>query len=250
MKKLIAILAAVLTLSPPLLHARSLSITGTTWAPYQMTENGEAAGLATDVVRQVLARLGIEPRFHLVPWERCIREYERGEADAVYLISPNPQREQFLLFPATPIATSTYVFFIRKSDTGRLRFDGYGDLAGHTVGVTSGYSYSPEFWEGVKKSSGVQETSTDEQNFLKLANGRFDYFPCDAYAGVDLIRKLGIEDKVVYLPKPVVTKDYFLAFSRRSGQKDLEKLVSAFDAVLKEFIRTEDYRKIMKRYLP
>ena len=250
MKKLFAILATALFLCPPCAHARMLSIVGSLWPPYQTMEGSEVGGLGTDMIRTVLDRMGIESSFHLVPWERCIREYERGEADAVYLISENPERQKFLIYPQTPILTCTYVFFIRKKDEGRLAFDSYRDLAGHTVGVTSGYSYSPEFWEGAKQSAGVQSTSTDEQNFLKLANGRFDYFPCDVYVGADLIKKLGIADQVTFLERPVLTKDYVLAFSRNAKIDGLDGLVAAFDTALREFVNSEEYGRLLKKYLP
>ncbi|MEW5733585.1 MAG: transporter substrate-binding domain-containing protein [Thermodesulfobacteriota bacterium] len=250
MKRLPLLLAAALFLSSQAARAQTLDIIGSAWAPYQMMEKDTPAGLGTEVIQQVIKKMGASCTFRLIPWERCIREYERGDADAIYLISPNPERKKFLIFPETPIVTSTYVFFIRKDAGKKLRFDSYRDLAGHTVGITSGYSYSPEFWEGVKSSAGVQSTSTDEQNFLKLANGRFDYFPCDVYVGADLIRKLGIEDKVTFLDKPVLRKDYFIAFCINSKFPKLPDFTSRFDSALREFVSSQGYREIMKKYLP
>lgn len=36
---------------------------------------------------------------------------------------------------------------------GRLRYTEFSDLTGHRVGVTSGYSYTPEFWDFLKGNS-------------------------------------------------------------------------------------------------
>ncbi len=231
-------------------RAEPLEIAGSWWPPYQMTENGQPAGMGTEVIREVLAGLDVPHRFSLVPWKRCVLMAERGEADAVYMISRQKDRESFLLYPETPICASTYVFFIRKEDAGRLKFDSWEDVAGHSVGVTAGYAYSEEFWKELKDRAGIQEAGTDEQNFLKLVNGRFDYFPCDVYVGAVLLKQLGLSDKVLFLKKPVVQKDYFLAFSRKSGLRDLPGLIRTFDAALKKFVQSDAYADIMAKYLP
>ncbi|MFH2100160.1 MAG: transporter substrate-binding domain-containing protein, partial [Pseudomonadota bacterium] len=230
--------------------AEVLEIAGSPWPPYQMMENGTVNGIGTEVIRRVLDNLGMEHRFSLFPWKRCVMMYERGEVDAVYLISRTQDREAFLHFPKTPICTSTYVFFIRRQDLGRLKFGSYEDLVGQSVGVTSGYAYSESFWDGVKNRAQVQEASTDEQNFLKLANGRFGYFPCDLYVGAELLKTLGLKGRITFLPKPVVHKDYFLAFSKKSAYKDLPVLMEAFDEALHGFIQSEAYMDLMNRYLP
>jgi polar amino acid transport system substrate-binding protein len=240
---------AILLTSDLIAAAEPMSIATSEWPPYGYLENRKAVGFATEVLGKVLPKLGVEHKFEFMPWKRAIEIAEAGEADAVYSASYNAERAEFLLYPETPLHASEYVFFIRKSDVGKLKFDTLDDLKDHKVGVTRGYSYSDELLKKLDELENSDEADSDELNFEKLNGGRIDYFPADLLNGLALLKKMGMQDKLTYLDTRIKIKDYFIAFSKKSP-KISEGFVKKFSDELKSFTQTDDYKGIHDKYYP
>jgi len=197
-------------------NAQPLSIATSEWRPYGYLEDGKPAGFASEVLAKVLNKMGVEYRIEFMPWQRALDLAKTGETDAVYSFSYNAQRAEFLLYPETPLHPSEYVLYIRKSDAGKLKFDTLDDLKGYKVGITRGYSYSDALLKKLADLENSEEAENDEMNFEKLNAGSIDFFPEDLLSGLILLRKLSLRDKIAYLDKRVIIKDYFIAFSKRS----------------------------------
>lgn len=244
--KILCVVAICLAVSS-IAAAEQLSIATSEWPPYGYLENGKAVGFATEILDKVLPKMGIEPKIEFMPWKRATEMAKVGETDAVYSASHNAERAEFLFYPETPLHPSEYVFFIRKSDTGKLKFDTLEDLKDHKVGVTRGYAYSDELLKRLEELKNSEEANSDELNFEKLNGSRIDYFPADLINGLALVKKLGLQDKIAHLDKRIKVKDYFIAFSKKSP-KITEEFVKKFSDELKAFIQTEDYKKIRDKY--
>ena len=193
--------------------------------------------------------MGIDFKVKFYPWKRAVKMIEMGEADALFGVSKNSEREIFLYFPTTPVHQSRYVFFIRKEDQNKLTFNSYEDLRQYKVGVTSGYSYTQELWNALKAFENYQEVTIDSQNIRKLAAGRIDYFPCDLTNCIYLSKTTGLYDSITFIDYTISQKDYYLAFSKVSKYSDLMTLAKEFDQTLKAFKQTEEYRNIVVNYL-
>ncbi|MFP4474946.1 MAG: substrate-binding periplasmic protein [Desulfatibacillaceae bacterium] len=243
----LAILAMLAMFAAPLCAAE-LTIVGTSWPPFQMKDQAGYTGLATEIMAGALDITGVSYNIRFYPWNRCVMMYRQGEADGIYCISRQERRNEYLYYPENHLIRSRYVLFIRNEDKDRLAFDNYGDLMGRKVGVTSGYSYSPEFWKHLKKFNNYEEAVTDELNFRKLAHGRFDYFPCELANGIYLLKKTGLSRDITWIDRSVVEKDYYLAFSKKSSFPDIPNFVRRFDDALAIFKTTDRYREIRKKY--
>ncbi|MBN1930211.1 MAG: transporter substrate-binding domain-containing protein [Desulfobacterales bacterium] len=227
--------------------AENLLVCTCEWPPYEYTENGKTFGFATEVIKNVLPRLGYNPEIKFVPWKRAVEMVKNGNADGIFSISYNDTRAEFLYYPEKSIHPSEYVLFINKSNVGNLKFDSFEDLKPYRIGVTREYAYSEELWTSLKKFGNYEEVATDEVNLTKLAVGRIDYFPSELLVGLELAKKLKLSDKVTYLDKRFKTKDYFLAFSKKSPKISPE-LVEKFSNELAGFMETETYKAIYNRY--
>lgn len=240
---------AMLFASGLAIAAEPMSIATSEWPPYGYPENGKAGGFATEVLEKVLPKMNVEPKIEFMPWKRATEMAKAGETDAVYSASYNAERAEFLIYPETPLHPSEYVFFIRKADVGKLKFDTLDDLKDHKVGVTRGYSYSDEFLKKIEELKNSEEANSDELNFEKLNGGRIEYFPADLLNGITLLKKMGIQDQITYLDKRLKVKDYFIAFSKKSPRIN-EGFVKKFSDELKAFIQTDDYKRIHEKYYP
>ncbi len=231
------------------IHAGPLEVLGTEWPPYNMLNDGEPIGLSTETIISVLKIMGIDFKIKFYPWKRAVKMIVEGEADALFGVSKNSERERFLYFPTTSVHQSRYVFFIRKQDQNKLRLSSYEDLRQFKVGVTAGYSYTQELWDALKTYKNYQEATEDTQNIKKLAVGRIDYFPCDLTNCIYLSKTTGVYDSITFIDYTISTKDYYLAFSKASKYPDLMPLAKEFDKSLKAFKQTEEYRNIVAKYL-
>ena len=228
-------------------RAEQLSIATSEWPPYEYSENGKPVGFATEIIQKVLPKLGYEIKIEFMPWKRATELAKTGEVDGLYSASHNAERAEFLFYPETPLHPSEYVFFIRKADVGKLKFDALDDIKAYKVGVTRGYSYSDELLKKLEEFKNSEEGNTDEMNLEKLDGGRIDYFPSDLLVGLTLVKKLGLQDKITYLDKRIKVKDYFITFSKKSGKVNPDFL-KKFSDELKAFIQTDEYKQLQARY--
>jgi polar amino acid transport system substrate-binding protein len=227
--------------------AEQISVGTSEWPPYEYSENGKALGFATEILEKVMPGIGYEPKIEFMPWKRATEMAKAGEIDALYSASHNAERAEFLHYPETPLHPSEYVFFVRKSDVGKLKFDSFDDLKSYKVGVTRGYAYSDELLKKLEEFKNSDEAASDELNMQKLVEGRIDYFPSDLLNGLALAKRLWIQNDITYLYKRIKVKDYFITFSKKSPKVSPE-LVKKFSDELKAFSQTDDYKQIYNKY--
>ncbi len=218
------------------------------WPPYGFKENGKLTGFAVDVVKGVMKNMGIDATITSYTWKRAEKRVLSGKADALFCASKKAKRMKKCYYPKEPLFDSQYVFFIKKSNSGKLKYDSLEDLKGHKVGVTLGYSYNKKLWNSLKANKNYSSVKSDRLNMKKLAAGKIDYFPCELGTGVSLMKKLGVEDQITFLKKPVIKKPYFIIFNKqRMGNSTA--FVEKFSQALKEFKKTDAYKKIYTKYL-
>lgn len=211
------------------------------WAPYVYLENGELKGFDYEVMTAVILKMGYEIDFRVIPWKRCIFMIEEGEADAILDVSRTEKREKTMLFPDQEISESASVLFHQRGK--QYSFEKLEDLHGLTVGTILGYAYSNEFLQADFFTR--EPVKNLEQNFNKLLYGRIDMVLSNKHVGLHTSRKMGIAEKIDYIPKTVSGGNNYLAFSKKPGH---EQLVKEFSSQLKLFQSSRQYTEIMKKY--
>jgi len=213
--------------------------------PFEFLEGNKMSGLAVDLVKTFLDRMIITYNIESYPWKRAESMILSGEADALFSASYLDSRADACWYPLEHLFESEYVFFIRKQDEGVLRYDDFEDLKFKHIGVTLGYSYSELFWMFLKETRNYTEATTDEQSLLMLVNSRCDYSIIEKNVGKSLLKAMNLEDKITYIPKPVIQKPYFLIFNKKQVPKSL---VDRFSKELNFFKTTKNYKKMHSIY--
>jgi polar amino acid transport system substrate-binding protein len=211
------------------------------WAPYVFQEGNAIRGVDYEIMMAVLSQMGYEVDFKLMPWKRCVRMIEEHQADAILDISMNEHREKTMYFPTEKISESVSVLFHLKGKS--FTYKVLEDLRGLTVGTVLGYAYSSEFLEADFFTR--EPVKTEEQNWKKLLYGRIDLFLSNKNVGLYTARKMGIQDKVEFIPKVVSSGNNYLAFSKKLGHNILAK---NFSEHLQSFKKTTDYAAILSEY--
>lgn len=230
--------------SVPLFGETTLRVATDDWPPYEYAgKDGDATGFSTEVVRAVAREMGVSVgKIPVMPWARCEAMLGQGDLDLIFSASPSDKRKEFSYFPDESLVDSPNLLFIRNDSEQRLKFDTLDDLKGKNIGVVRNYSYTTEFLDYVKQHSKVATALDDEQSFKALMNKRVDYIPLDLGNGLALIRKYGMEGKIIPLTNNPIKKDgLYVMFGKRTVKPDF---VKQFSEALKAFKQTEAYKKI------
>jgi len=184
------------------------------WPPY-LSPDMPHYGIASRIVTEAFAEVGIEVEYDFFPWSRAYYLAERGEWDGTAVWLKNPERQE-AFFYSDPVISSGYVLFHRKDFN--FDWEDYSDLKGLTLGATLEYDYGPVFKrareEGLVK---VEWVSRDILNFNKLLRGRIDLFASDRIVGLALLHKHYSPDQIrqiTYHPRLMRADPLYLLLSR------------------------------------
>lgn len=228
--------------------AAELQLVTDQWVPYENLSDAMAPGFSTEVLKQVFAAMGQDVSFEEFPWPRALRLVFRGERDALFTTLYNDERGRFCYFPNEPLLREKWVFFVRVSDAGRLKFSSFDDLVGHDIAVQRDAVVSPEFWDFVHQHRNFTETASGEANFQMLEAGRVDYAVLVFSQGMRLIGSLGLDGKVQpLLSRSLKEGDMYVIFSK---ERVSPAFVDAFSAALHQFKHIEAFRAIYGKYFP
>jgi polar amino acid transport system substrate-binding protein len=233
------------------LPLKSLPIGVSEFRPFEYTApSGRVVGADTEIVEQILMRLGYQPQFMMQPWPRVQREAARGAFAGLYSLTKTPEREQLYHFTA-PINTVKDVFFKRKSMA--LDWKTLDDLRTLRVSSAATYGYAPEFRQALaeKRFAEVHEIYDDDpqlRGLRRLASGVTDVFICEISVCSDLIKlHAPAFDQIDFAPQSVgPVRSFHMAFSKNWPQA--EALRDAFDAELAQQQSKGMLRRIYQKY--
>lgn len=208
--------------------------------------DGQAEGLAVDIVSHVLRKLGHSVHIELYPWGRALALAKQGGADCIFTLYHAPERDQVLDYSNEAIIPQIIYLYARKGVT--VSFDGeLESIKGFHVGTAHKINYGPKF-EEARSRLVIDEASTIEQNFRKLAMGRVDLVPSNLYTAVSTLASPMLReyaDRIVRLPTPVETVLSYIAFPK---SKKLTALRDSFDAEFRRFAASGEYRRLLEQY--
>ncbi|MDK2124739.1 substrate-binding periplasmic protein [Parachitinimonas caeni] len=242
MKKVL--LAAAFVALTPLCLAETVSIGAEDdWYPYSGKVNGQAKGMAVDIVGAAFKAAGIDVKFESLPYARCMAMAKSGEVAGCFDTARNSTLEKEYLWHKQPLFKARIAIYARAdSKQSGLTTK---DLEGKDVGVTNDYEYGEEFDRNTKIRRSV--SNQDEQGFRKLAAGRVEYMV--AYEKVaDAVFKKNEKDfagKFKAVGETAVPELY-IAFSQK--RPDNQKIVDAFNKGMDAIQKDGTYKQIVDRW--
>ena len=215
--------------------------------PISYEKEGKLTGFGTEIVTEVFSRLGYLFDFKIYPGSRALSKLEEGAVDALFALSRTPEREQFIIYPETPVLTQSVSLFVLSDSS--ISFDGdLSKLSSYSIGIFKGARFCPRFDEAVRNNlfNRVEEVSSYRNNILKLVSNRVDIIAGSSLSIYSAAGELGYQDKIKELSPSLdaVSKSY-VAFSRNGKASGA---VMNFDKVLKEMHRDGTYEKIFNSY--
>jgi len=242
---------------------RFFHVTTLEWEPHVYTaEDGSVKGISADIVSLAFERLNIPYEIVLVPWTRSIKLVQEGEADAILVASFNQERTSFLHytekeqayviggeeeFPLTSVGSAEISFFVRELNKESFAFDSLDELVEdqRRVGVPATYSYVP----AVKRlGMNVVEYISPEEGFEKLASGEADMFLLERAVGSVLLKKMGLDDEIVYSASYSHIPLY-MPFSKESSYPNVDEVRIKLAEEIKKIHESGEYDEIYDSYI-
>jgi len=216
--------------------------TSTGYPPYYYLENGVLIGVCVEIINHTAHALGRTVVYKQFPWKRMLYSGKTGQVDAVMPLFKTPQRDKFLIFPEVPLALEENHFFTHRA--APVHFSGkLTDIAPHSVGVVTNYSYGDAFDSATYLDKII---TRDDLNLLQMFKyRRFAVGVGNRHVVRYFADKVGGIHDLVFLEPPLTRAPLYIAFSREKGHT---QLTAAFSQALHDFNRTQTYRDILKRY--
>ncbi|WP_460533094.1 substrate-binding periplasmic protein [Chitinimonas naiadis] len=160
------------TLAAPTVAPRTVTIGAEDdWFPYSGVVDGRLQGITIDLVRAAYQAAGIDVRYQIMPYARCMALAKAGALVGCFDTLRNAALEKDYLWHEQPMFHVQYQIYAPIASTEHnLRPK---DLEGQYVAVTHGYEYGPEFDDNARILRVY--TPRDENNFRMLIASRVQY---------------------------------------------------------------------------
>src|SRR5512137_621901 len=195
-----------------------LVITGhPSYPPVSWSSGRRLVGAAPDLVTRIATGLGVAKvtSKDFGSWEKAQAAARSGEADVIFGIYRNDERKEFLEYVEPPFMVDPVSIVVRTA--APFPYAQWSDLKGKKGVTNVGESYGDRFDAFLGRELTVARAPGIEKVFATLLDGKADYAIVALYPGRNVARKLGIEGKVEFLPRDVVSADMFVAFSKKSS---------------------------------
>ncbi len=204
-------------------------------------------GFDSEIIDEIFAQTdGLKLKsFKIYPWKNGLNGTFEGKYDAILPTIENSEREKKLYFPKEHISAGVYKLFILKKNAGKLKYDSFRNFKGYKVGMLRGLAIPDDLQAANKKDKFLREAKNAEINLKMLEDGKIDYFMEDYLVAMEIIKQMGLSDKVIALEKPVYIVKHYVAFSKKTVDK---ATVDKFDVALTAFKQTDKYTQLKEKY--
>lgn len=172
---------------------------------------------------------------------------KNGEADAIFTIYKNKEREQFIDFTQEIFVPQTLSFYINASSSIDQGKDMELEvLKKYKIGVVSTISYGKKF-DGIKSDLNLSSATNLLSNFKKLLAGRIDIVPSNTYVGDYTLaqNKKVLKGKVIKVVTPFDSVPSYIGFSKKNN---LGSIRDQFDQELRKMSSEDWIKKSMLNY--
>lgn len=208
------------------------------YPPFNMqSTTGQISGMATDIVRELMARAGYRYSIELLPWLRAYNRAVLEPGTCVFSTTRTEQRENQFKWVG-PVVENPWVLYARADDPRQIR-----NLEATRPYRLGGYTGDAVAQYLIARNFEVDLASNDAQNVRKLLAGRIDFWATGKYSGAMLVAR----EKAANL-KPILTfNNTYMYLACHAGTADQQ--VGYLNELLAKMQKDGTVAKINARYL-
>jgi len=202
-------------------------------------EDGEITGIATEVVRKIMHRIGHTGNIIVEPWKRVLVNSEQGRLS--YPVSRTPDREkQYRWKWIGPILSQRYTLTVLASNA--QVFNTIDDFKKMRIGVIRG---APSETRLAKLGFlQIDDVTAEDQNLKKLIAGRIDAWYATDLITQGVVKQLGIDKSLI---KTAFSEERIDIYIVAAPDVD-DKVVGLWQKALDEIKSDGTFLEIMKKY--
>jgi polar amino acid transport system substrate-binding protein len=230
--------------------AAGLRVVTEEYPPYNYTEGGRLTGLATEVVRAVLAKVGVEAEFSVDEWQRS---YDIALAEPnvlIYSIGRSAEREDLFKWVGDVAPPSRIFLFAltHRVERRQIRVASLDDARAYRIGTVAGdFRERYLVGEGFTVGRELVRGANVHVNMSDLFKAKVDLTPLPDLVGFTLARRMGLDPlalTTVLELTGIPPGANQMAFSRQTP----DELVERFRAALAQVRSDGTYDRIVASY--
>lgn len=235
--------------SLPCFATPPLKLVSLEYPPYIEVVDGQATGIAVNLVKEVFQALNQPISIEVLPWARAIAYVKQGRADAIFTAFKTKEREAFLdynqgvLFNQTIRLIVHHDYAFAFSDVTKK----VPDYSPYMLCIVNKVSYGPLIDKAIKNREFKQvlRTMSSDSCAKMLDAKRVHIWVNNEFGAKNDIAKLGLQGSLSMLSPPIQVTPSYIAFSKKT---DRTLLIQRFDEVLKQFKDSGRYQQIVDSY--
>lgn len=240
-RKIAALVFMLLSLVGTVAGTQPLSIYTENNPPGSYLVEGRPAGMAVEVVREILRRLEQPDTIEIVPWSRGYNMTLTHKNVVLFSTTRLPQREDLFQWVG-PLYTQTWGFYaIKRSGLNINSLDDAKKTA--RIGT-----YLNDAKEQFLKEKGFDNLVSANRNLInvrRLLQGDIDLWVSSDLNVNHIIRQAGEDASQIELIYPFHTVENYIAFSRQTESS----LVVAWQKILEAMKQDGTYQAIVDRFV-
>ncbi|RPI79187.1 MAG: amino acid ABC transporter substrate-binding protein [Desulfobacteraceae bacterium] len=210
------------------------------FVPFNDEKDGKAVGLSTEMVQEILKRVGHADTIQVLPWARAVDTLDKKENTAVYSMMRTPKRETLYKWVG-PLAELKEVMFAKKGSG--LKITSLDDAKKvKSIGV-SRESASHQFLT----QNGFTNADADGEatgQAKKLMIGRINLWFTAELSGYLIAKDAGVDTAQMEVAYEVNKMVLYMAFNKNTSDEIVKKWQKALDDMKAD----GTYNKILAKY--
>ena len=200
-------------------------------------------GLGAIILNAIAKELKVTLITQYAPFSRRLHMMKDGTIDLMAGLLKRPEREKYIHFISPPYKNrSDTVFFVPKGKSSLIQT--YNDLHPLRIGTTFGSKYFHRFDED--ETLDKESIPNGMSNFKKLLLGRLDTVIYPEGAGIELIHKMDISDRVEMAQfRFSKKKQVYIGISKKSH---LMEDIHATESIIRQMIENGKIKNIIVNY--
>ena len=209
------------------------------YPPYNFAENGKITGASTEIVQELLKRVGHRDNIKLHSWSLAYKLIQEKAGHILFSTTKTRDREKLFKWVG-PLLPQKLVFFARKGSNYSFSTVTEAKKVGR-IGV-----YRDDVGDLLLKEKGFKNLDRVIDNQLnpkKLVAKRIDLWLVGELVGNHLAVKAGLADKIEKV-FDVLTRPLYIAFSKDTPDSVIEKWQKNLD----EMKADGTYKRILEKW--
>jgi polar amino acid transport system substrate-binding protein len=211
------------------------------YAPFNFTEGGKVTGLSSEVMFELLNRVGHPNNIKVQLWSEAYEKVSNSKGCILYSMTRTKEREGLFKWVG-PLATDQWVFYAKKGSG--IKISNLDD-ARKVAKIGTCKDTATEQFLKTEGFTNIVSAADDNENAAKLMSGDIDLWIVGDLQGVYKAKTSNIDPSNFEVVQKIQDAELYIAFSKETPDSEILKWQKALDALKEEGI----YKKIVAKYM-